>query len=73
MIGVAATLLVPVSHVLSSSSSYRSISGLCAHDVPFGRGESGNKVRMDVWVELGLGFKRFADKADAQAEGSGGA
>lgn len=36
-------------------------------------GESGNKVRMDVWVELGLGFKRFADKADAQAEGSGGA
>lgn len=26
-------------------------------------GEGSNKVRMDVWVELGLGFNRFADKA----------
>lgn len=33
--------------------------------------ESSNKGRMDVWVELGLGFKRFADKAEAWAEGSG--
>ena len=31
-------------------------------------GESTNKVRVDVWVELGLEFKRFADNADAQAE-----
>ena len=35
-------------------------------------GESGNKVRTDVWVELGLGFKRFADKADTQAGGGAG-
>lgn len=33
-------------------------------------GESSNKVRMNVWAELGL--KRFADKADAQAEEVGG-
>lgn len=36
-------------------------------------GESSNKVRRDVWVELGLGFKRFADKAEGQAKGSAGA
>ena len=32
-------------------------------------GESNNKVRKDVWVELRLGYKRLAEKRVAQAGG----
>ena len=43
--------------------------GSCDQAVPLMK-ECNGKVRMDVWVEVGLGFKRTADQAEAWAEGS---
>lgn len=62
-----------VTHLICKLFLYKDYKPLVPNTRHSAMRESSNKARMDVWAELGMGFKRFADKAEAQAEGSASA